>query len=115
VPAASVSHWVPADRTEFPRFIRRCYFEGGSKAVVGRLVGSGSALSTETRYTVQVLPRGVARGAADFVARRDASGLRRAGAIIAGLASTTWGWIVGNVLFDRAAKRRGWVPGSTPG
>jgi GT2 family glycosyltransferase len=34
LPEARVFHRVPASRTRFRRFISRCYFEGGSKAVV---------------------------------------------------------------------------------
>jgi glycosyltransferase involved in cell wall biosynthesis len=110
VPAASVSHHVPANRTRFGRFISRCYYEGGSKAVVARLVGRDQALSTEVRYTREVLPRGFRRGLSDFARRGDVHGLRRAASLVAGLASTTVGYITGSLLVARAAERRGWSP-----
>jgi glycosyltransferase involved in cell wall biosynthesis len=114
VPEADVSHYVPANRTRFRRFLSRCYYEGGSKAVVSKLVGRGKALSTEVLYTREVLPRGFARGLNDFARRRDVHGLARAGALVAGLASTTLGYLVGSLLFTRAATRRGFSPDAAP-
>jgi glycosyltransferase involved in cell wall biosynthesis len=107
VPSAKVSHHVPVSRTRFRRFLERCFFEGGSKAVVTRLVGAADGLASEVAYTREVLPRGIRRGVTDFMQRRDSSGLARAGAILAGLASTTAGYLWGLVTFERAAARRG--------
>lgn len=107
VPSARVSHHVPVNRTRFRRFLQRCFFEGGSKAVVTRLVGAGDGLASEVRYTREVLPRGVARGLTDFLRGGGTSGLTRAGAILAGLGSTTAGYLWGLVTFRRAAARRG--------
>jgi glycosyltransferase involved in cell wall biosynthesis len=108
LPEASVLHHVPASRTRFPRFVSRCYFEGGSKAVVARLVGSDQALASEVRYTREVLPRGFWRGLSDFIRAGDVDGLARSGALVTGLLSTAGGYAVGAVLTDRAARRRGW-------
>lgn len=108
-PEAKVFHNVPRGRSGFRRFLSRCYFEGGSKAVVTRLVGVGAGLSSEYRYTRTVLPRGVRRGVVDFVCRRDLYGLQRAAAIVAGLASTAAGYGAGNASTERAARRRGWT------
>jgi glucosyl-dolichyl phosphate glucuronosyltransferase len=108
-PRAKVFHHVPRGRSRFRRFLSRCYFEGGSKAVVTRLVGVGAGLSSEYRYTRTVLPRGVRRGLADFARRRDPHGLQRAAAIVAGLASTAAGYAVGAAATGRAARRRGWT------
>lgn len=106
-PEAKVFHHVPASRTRARRFVSRCYFEGGSKAVVTRLVGKEIGLASEYRYTVGVLPAGVGRGVRDFLGRGDLSGLARAAAIVAGLTITTAGYVVGRVL-TRAAKPRDW-------
>ena len=108
VPEAKVFHHVPDARTGFRRFLSRCYFEGGSKAVVARLVGRSHALSTEYQYARHVLPVGVRRGIGDFVLRGDTSGLARAAALLAGLASATAGYAATSVSFDRAAALRGW-------
>ena len=108
VPEASIRHHVPENRTRFRRFISRCYFEGGSKAVVSRLVGSGQALSDEYRYTREVLPRGARQGLSAFLRHGDVAGLARALAIAAGLGATAVGYLVGHVMINRAARRRGW-------
>ncbi len=108
VPQASVLHHVPANRTTFRRFISRCFFEGGSKAVVAHLVGPTRALSSELRYTAEVLPRGVWRGGREFVRHGDGAGLLRAGAILTGLLSTAAGYVMATLFPDRAARLRGW-------
>jgi hypothetical protein len=108
VPEAKVLHYVPANRTRIRRFVTRCYFEGGSKAVVSRLVGPSAALSSEYRYAQTILPMGVRRGIGDFVRRREPHGLARAALIAAGLASTTAGYAAASVSVTRAARERGW-------
>lgn len=108
VPEAKVLHHVPENRTRLRRFFSRCYFEGGSKAVVARLVGHADALASEYRYTRDVLPRGVQRGLLDFVRHGDARGLARAAAIVAGLVSTAVGYVMARFSMVKAATRRGW-------
>lgn len=108
VPEAKVFHKVPESRTKLRRFVSRCYFEGGSKAVVSRLVGTGSALSTEYRYTRHILPVGVKRGVGEFIRDGDTDGLARAAAILAGLASTSAGYVAASFSTAKAARRRGW-------
>ncbi len=96
-PQARVRHRVPASRATWRYFASRCYAEGLSKALVARFVGAGDGLDSERRYTLQTLPRGIFRGAADAFLRRDPMGLARAGAIIAGLAITTIGYGMGAI------------------
>jgi glycosyltransferase involved in cell wall biosynthesis len=108
VPAAKVLHRVPAERKDVRRFLSRCFFEGGSKAVVTRLQGSGPGLSSEREYTRHVLPAGVRAGLEDFARRRDAAGLGRAAAIVGGLAATACGYVSGSLTVQKAAARRGW-------
>ena len=111
VPAATVFHRVPPQRARWKHFRTRCYFEGGSKAVVTWLVGSGDGLASERSYTIRTLPRGVARGLAETV-RGDIGGLTRAGAIVAGLGITAAGYLVGKLRVMEAAERRGWTESS---
>jgi len=111
VPEAKVLHHVPANRARLLRFISRCYFEGGSKAVVARLVGRNDALASEYRYTREILPRGVRRDLGEFVRRGDAGGLSRAAMMAVGLASTTLGYLAGSFATTRAARVRGWSGG----
>jgi O-antigen biosynthesis protein len=109
LPQASILHHVPTNRTRFRRFLWRCYFEGGSKAVVSRLVGRSSGLSSELSYTLRVLPLGIWRGILSSLRHGDIGGLARAGAIVAGLLSTVAGYAIGMITIKRAARRRGWV------
>jgi hypothetical protein len=91
---ALIWHRVRADRRRFGYYGSRCYAEGLSKAMVTREVGADDGLSSERRHASRILPRGVAHGLADAV-RGDLSGLTRAGAIVAGLAAVTAGYVAG--------------------
>lgn len=99
VPAARVDHEVPPERTRFRYFRQRCWLEGNAKAQLSEMVGMGEGLSSERSYTLKTLPTGVIKGLLDAL-RGDLAGLRRAGAIVAGLAITTCGYVWG-----RAASR----------
>jgi glycosyltransferase involved in cell wall biosynthesis len=107
-PRAKVWHRIPASRARLRYFLRRCYFEGGSKAVVAELVGARDGLASERRYTRQTLPDGVRRGVGDFLQRGDFDGVARAAAIVAGLTTTTVGFCAARMSLSRAADRRGW-------
>jgi glycosyltransferase involved in cell wall biosynthesis len=115
VPAGVVFHRVPADRVRLRYFLSRCYFEGGSKAVVSSLVGVGAGLSSERHYTRTTLPAGMRHGVGDCVRRGDAAGLARAATIIAGLTITTVGYAAGRLSTSRAARQRGWCGDALPG
>jgi glucosyl-dolichyl phosphate glucuronosyltransferase len=85
---AACEHRVPAARTTWRYFRRRCVAEGRSKAMVARLTGLGSATSEERSYTRTVL-RSVAM---DAVPRRRP---RRALAALAGVAFAVFGFVPG--------------------
>ena len=108
IPEAKVFHHVPRDRAGFRRYLSRCFFEGGSKAVVSRLVGTRDGLAAERAYTARVLPAAVARGLSDLVRRRDVAGVARAGAVLAGLGATSAGYVAGHISPTEAARVRGW-------
>jgi GT2 family glycosyltransferase len=108
VPEARVVHYVNRSRMTVRRFLSRCYFEGGSKAVLSRLVGVEDGLAAERRYTREVLPRGVNQSLRDFAFRRDPNGIARAGLILGGLAAATAGYGAGRLAPTRAARKRGW-------
>jgi hypothetical protein len=95
-PQARVQHKVPGDRGRWSYFRARCYGEGLSKAVVSRLAGATRGLESERAYVRRTLPSGVVRGVKDGVGA-DRSGLRRAGAIIVGLTTTTAGYARGRL------------------
>lgn len=92
---AEILHMVPAERATWGYFRRRCYAEGLSKALVGKVCGTGDGLGSERTYVARALPRGVLRGIRE--SRRDPAGVLRAAAIVAGLAWTTAGYCVGRV------------------
>jgi glycosyltransferase involved in cell wall biosynthesis len=112
VPEASVLHHVPADRGTPRHFFKRCFFEGGSKAVVSRLVGVDDGLESERAYSLTVLPAGVGRGLRDAIVERDVSGLLRAGAIVGGFGATALGYAAAHARLQDAAERRGWAGGA---
>ncbi len=97
-PSAAVYHRVSDGRTHFSYFLKRCYAEGISKALVARFVGAGDGLASERQYTFYTLPVGVLRGIGETMVRRDLSGLARSAAILAGLAVTTAGYLRGRLL-----------------
>jgi GT2 family glycosyltransferase len=109
VPEAVAWHHVPASRATFARFLSRCYFEGGSKAVVSSLVGRDRGLASERAYTLRTLPQGVATGVTGLVRDGDRSAIRRSGAIVLGFLATAAGYARGRLSLVEAAHRRGWA------
>jgi hypothetical protein len=91
-PAARVAQWVPAERASWSYFLRRCYAEGRSKALVSQMVGAQAALASERTYTQRTLPRGVSRGL-ELALRRRPAGAARAAAIATGLLATAAGYL----------------------
>jgi GT2 family glycosyltransferase len=112
-PAARVYHRVPKSRARWGYFRSRCYAEGLSKALVSRLVGAGDGLASERIYTFRTLPLGVVQGVKDAFLGRDAMGITRAGSIVAGLAFTTMGYLMGTVS-DRFAAARQQIQSKMP-
>jgi GT2 family glycosyltransferase len=94
-PRSLVHHRVTEERAAWSYFRARCWAEGLSKAIVASHAGRGQGLASERRYVTRTLPLGVAREIGDVVAHRDTAGLARAAAIVAGLAITTAGYLVG--------------------
>jgi len=104
-PQASVSHCVPGNRTSWRYFCWRCYVEGLAKADVAQYVGTKDGLASERTYTLRTLPHGILRGLSDALFHHDLTGLARTGAIVAGLALTATGYLVGK-LFSLGAKSK---------
>jgi glucosyl-dolichyl phosphate glucuronosyltransferase len=106
---AVISHFVSRTRCTFSYFLSRCFAEGISKAAVTASVGSGDGLSTERTYITRALPLGVIRGVSD-VFRGDPAGAGRAGAIVAGLGMTSFGYLRGKLGGVKQARPRAAVP-----
>ena len=95
-PQARVRHVVPAQRTTWHYFVRRCRMEGTAKAVLTGLTGSRDGLGSERRYLLTL---------ARSVLRCMMTGkIRRAAAICAGLAITASAY--GRARLARAMARR---------
>jgi glucosyl-dolichyl phosphate glucuronosyltransferase len=94
---AAVSHLVPRARCRFSYFTSRCFAEGISKAQITTTVGGADGLSSERHYATRTLPKGIAHGVTDLL-RGDLWGAGRAGAIVAGLAGATAGYVIGSIL-----------------
>jgi GT2 family glycosyltransferase len=92
-PQARVAHRVDAARTGWRYFLRRCYAEGQSKALVTRLCGARDALATERAYTLRVLPLGAFDALREAVRGRRPAQALAAAAIVAGLSATTAGYV----------------------
>jgi GT2 family glycosyltransferase len=100
VPAAQVAHHVPAERSTFGFFLRRCFSEGVGKAALARLVTSES-LSTERDYLRQVIPHAFYRELQEAVISRRLPPAARACAMVAGLTSAAAGYARGQLLTTR--------------
>jgi glycosyltransferase involved in cell wall biosynthesis len=96
VPTARVEHWVPAVRGTWRYYRRRCWLEGRTKALLADSMGADSALESERVYVRRILPTGVLGGLGETL-RGDLAGLRRAGAIVAGLGCTAAGYAWGRL------------------
>jgi glycosyltransferase involved in cell wall biosynthesis len=96
-PEARVQHRVTAERATWDYFFSRCYAEGISKAQISRLVGARDGLSSERKYTLSTLPRGVLSGVADSLRHFDPQGVSSSAAIVAGLGVTTAGYLRGKL------------------
>jgi GT2 family glycosyltransferase len=94
-PSAVVFHRVPVSRTRWKYFQARCFTEGQTKARLTGMLGARSSLASERVYAWRTLPGGVIRAMADFFFTADLNGLGRAGAIGAGFALTTLGYLSG--------------------
>jgi glucosyl-dolichyl phosphate glucuronosyltransferase len=98
LPDTRVWHRVPENRGQWSYFIHRCYSEGRSKAQVAHFVGAQRGLASERSYTYRTLPRGFLRGLRDFLRHGRVSGLGQMVAILTGLAVTSAGYLIGNVI-----------------
>jgi glycosyltransferase involved in cell wall biosynthesis len=101
LPAAQVDHRVPGERLHARYFLRRCFAEGISKALVARANGADRALESERTYVRRVLPQGVAR-ALKGALKGQSGQVWRACAIVAGLVTTTAGYVWGRTAAPAA-------------
>jgi GT2 family glycosyltransferase len=60
-PRTSIEHFIPLERATWRYFVRRCYGEGVSKAVVADLVGTDEGLASERSYLRKTIPTALRR------------------------------------------------------
>jgi GT2 family glycosyltransferase len=98
-PSAVVYHRVTQERTAFAYFVSRCLREGRSKAYLRAATRDG--LAPERAYAARVLPQAFAR----YVKRGltgDIAGVECAGALVAGLVTTSAAY---GVSWPRASRQ----------
>lgn len=97
LPDAPVWHAVPRARGRIGYFLRRCFYEGVSKAVLTRLT-ERPALATEHDYVLRALTRGAAARLARAARLDDAAGaIAGVGAMMLGLGAACLGYGYGRV------------------
>lgn len=102
-PSIVVHHKVTPERATWRYFRNRCWSEGRSKALVAEQVGSESGLAAERRHARSVLPRAAVAGLRETVFGRDAWGIVRSAAIVAGTALAMAGYLAGSLQSRRRA------------
>jgi glucosyl-dolichyl phosphate glucuronosyltransferase len=95
-PRARVVHTVPPPRGTWSYFVRRCYGEGISKAVVARLAGRAQGLRTERQYVGRAILRALLRNLRDGVSGERAA-FGRAARIVVGLIAAVAGYCLASL------------------
>lgn len=99
VPAAAVDHHVEKGRLKFGYFLRRCWHEGLSKALVVRMAGVSAGLKQERRYVAVVIPATLLRDLRSG-ATGDPAAFMRMIVTIVGLAVVTAGYLTGRARYS---------------
>jgi GT2 family glycosyltransferase len=98
VSGAEIDHHVPAARATVSYLLRRCFFEGISKALV-RCLGDRRSLDTERTYLRNALPARVKASIRRVLSGHVGEGLGLLGALIGALGAAAAGYFVGLVVF----------------
>lgn len=100
IPAAAVDHHVGPERLKVRYFLNRCWYEGLSKASVVQMAGVSVGLERERRQVAVVIPMALLANLRRS-ALGDAGAFMRLMAILAGLTSTTGGYLFGRIRLRR--------------
>jgi GT2 family glycosyltransferase len=104
VPEAMIRHEVPAIRSTFSFFLRRCYAEGRGKVQLAGLHTGGDSLGAEKTY-LRSLPKAVARNIAAASRGAGVAHALKAGSVLAGVAAAGFGGAVQTVSTRRTVRR----------
>jgi hypothetical protein len=99
VPAAAVDHHVGKERMKLSYFLRRCWNEGLSKALVVGLAGASAGLERERRHVAVVIPAALLRDLRSGVTG-DSAAFMRIIATIGGLTVVTAGYLTGRARYS---------------
>jgi cellulose synthase/poly-beta-1,6-N-acetylglucosamine synthase-like glycosyltransferase len=102
-PLATVRHWVPACRTTWHYFWRRCYFVNQSKVLAFANMEKAASLGAEMAFVARIVPAGILTEIRCTI-RGDLYGVVRAGAIIAGVVLAALGNLSGRLLLYRSRR-----------
>jgi GT2 family glycosyltransferase len=102
VPTATIRHEVPASRSTFGWFLRRCYAEGRGKVAMAGLLDGSQSLGSEKDY-LRSLPKAVVRNLVAATRGRGAHHALKAGGVLAGVAAAGVGGVVETVAARRLA------------
>ena len=96
-PLAKAWHHVSLPRSSWRYFLRRCFGEGISKALIIKFIGPKDGLLSERVHAIRNLPKGVLKGIEDTLINKNIYGLLKASAIIVGLIVTISGYLLGRI------------------
>jgi cellulose synthase/poly-beta-1,6-N-acetylglucosamine synthase-like glycosyltransferase len=102
-PLATVNHFVPATRTTWHYFWRRCYRVNRGKVEAFANMQEASSLDAELTFVARTLTTSV-RTEVRHVFRGDLYGLARIGAMIAGIALAGLGHVSGKLRLRRSRR-----------
>jgi glucosyl-dolichyl phosphate glucuronosyltransferase len=102
-PLATVRHFVPATRTTWNYFWRKCYIANQQKVAVFANMKEAASLDAELTFVSRTLTRGVLAEIRQVI-RGDLYGLERVGAMIAGIAFAGLGHVSGQVRLRRSRR-----------
>ncbi|MFZ0994699.1 MAG: glycosyltransferase [Candidatus Dormiibacterota bacterium] len=98
VPEAVVEHEIGLERSRFRFFIRRCFVEGNAKIEMAHLNLGRSDLGDEADYVRHAAPASALRYARLAITDLDIDALRKAAAILVGLAAAALGATIAQAL-----------------
>jgi len=112
-PMAQVHHFVPAERTTWGYFWRRCFFVNRGKVeAFHRMEGSGN-LSADIGFVGQALSHGVSKGLRQAF-QGDTWGAARAASILAGIVLAATGHVAGTWRLRRTQLGQRWRRRASP-
>jgi glucosyl-dolichyl phosphate glucuronosyltransferase len=103
-PLATVQHWVPASRTTWSYFWRRCYLVNRGKVEAFANMEAAGNLNAELAFVVRALTTSFLTESRNVI-KGDVYGIARVGAMITGIGLAGLGHLSGKLRLSRGAHR----------